>query len=308
MDMPRRAIPSVAGLLAFEATARYLSFSRAADHLCLSQGAVSKRVRQLEEVVGVPLLARTRHQVHLTEMGRAYLVRVRNLLEELEAATQSLRIEAPNRQTIVVAAPLSFSVRWLMPRLRRYHERHPELRIDLLTANEGTRLNPEMGIDCLVHARRPQERDTLSLSLPDTLWVTVATPAYRDRHSIASSADIARLTRIVQSDMAGLWRGWLTRAGLDQIDDDGALLHVEGLELAIAAAMAGNGIALAPRHLIEAELRSHELAIVGDEIAVMEKGHQVSIPAHLACDGVLSSFVDWVCSEFTGDRPASHAA
>lgn len=296
MDLPRRAIPSVAGLLAFEATARYLSFSRAAEDLCLSQGAVSKRVRQLEQVVGVPLLARTRHQVHLTEMGRIYLRRVRKLLEELESTTQALRSEAKGRESIVLAAPLSFSLRWLMPRFRRYREGHPDIRIDVVTVGEQTTLDIQPGIDCLVHGGRVKGGDALHYPLFDLHWVAVASPAYRDRCKIRIPADIGRVARVRQSGMQELWASWAAQAGISPGPDDRAQ-QVDGLELAIAAATAGNGVAIAPRRLIEPELDGHELAILFDDIQVVEKGYHLSIPARLDGDDALADFVAWICRE-----------
>lgn len=292
MDLPRRAIPSVAGLLAFEATARYLSFSRAAEDLCLSQGAVSKRVRQLEQVVGVPLLARTRHQVYLTDMGRTYLGQVRQLLEDLEATTQALRSGARHRDAIVVAAPLSFSLRWLMPRLRRYRETHPDVRIDVVTACGDTSLAPQSGIDCLVHSGRVQDQDILSRPLFDLHWVAVASPTYRDRHKAADIADAARVVRIEQMDAPGLWAAWMAQTGAS-LPDTGAP-RVEGLELAIAAAIAGHGIALAPHPLIDNELRTHDLAVLFEGCTLVEKGYQLAIPARLAGDPALSAFAHWV--------------
>ncbi|RDE08603.1 LysR substrate-binding domain-containing protein [Pelagibacterium lacus] len=296
MDLPRRAIPSMAGLLAFEATARYLSFSRAAEDLCLSQGAVSKRVRKLEQVVGVPLLARTRHQVHLTETGEAYLSRVRHLLAELEATTHAVRSEAKGREAIVLAAPLSFSLRWLMPRLRRYRDAHPGLRIDVVTAAENATLEPDSGIDCLVHQGRRQGSDALHLPLFDIDWIAVASPAYRDRHAVRSLSDIGRLVRIEQSDLPGLWQAWLGQSGIELFDNTHSP-RVEGLELAIGAAVAGNGIALAPRALVEAELAAHELAAVFEGCEFRDKGYQLSIPIRLAGDRMVSGFADWMSRE-----------
>jgi LysR family transcriptional regulator, glycine cleavage system transcriptional activator len=111
----RRSIPSIAGLLAFEATARHRSFSRAARDLNLSQGAVSKRVRQLEEVVGIALFGRDRQTVSLTAAGAAYLEEIRWVLAGLEAATEQLTRTAAGVSGIAVAAPTDFARYWLVP-------------------------------------------------------------------------------------------------------------------------------------------------------------------------------------------------
>ena len=112
----------MSGLIAFEATARHLSFSRAADDLALTQGAVSKRVRQLEAVLGFQLLVRNTNQVCLTEVGENYLTHVRRLLQQLQASTEDIRATARGKVTIRVAVPAVFATRWLVPLLTGFTE------------------------------------------------------------------------------------------------------------------------------------------------------------------------------------------
>lgn len=302
MDLPRRSIPSVAGLVAFEATARYLSFSRAAEDLCLSQGAVSKRVRQLEQVVGVPLLARTRHQVCLTEMGRSYLGHVRQLLEDLEATTQALRSGAEDRDRIVLGAPLSFASRWLVPRLHRYRDAHPAISIELMTAADRVPGEEGAGIDCHIQLGRPHEQDMVITPLFDLDWTPVASPALRDRMKIETPTDLCRTRIVGQSDMAQLWPSWAARAGLSL--DAASWVRFEGIELVIAAALAGHGVALLPRALIGRELRAHDLAVLFEGEDLVERGYHLAVPAKLIGDPVLTGFTRWLAAEATA--PVRH--
>jgi LysR family glycine cleavage system transcriptional activator len=294
VGLPRRTIPSVGGLLAFEATARHLSFSRAAEDLCLSQGAVSKRVRQLEQIVGVQLLLRNRHHVHLTETGQTYLARVRQLLDELEATTRGL--SRSSKDTVTIACPLSFSLRWLIPRLERYRRYHPDIHIELLTTEDGTAPRTKPDIECLVRKGAPRNDDALLFPLFDLQWVAVTNPRYRDRNQIQTISDLQRLTRIEQLDKPDLWQRWLFKAG-------GTTAHcarthrVDALELAIATAAAGGGVALAPRELIEAELHSLNLTVAFETGCFQEDGYQLSVSAHLFEEPTVSSFVDWIRQE-----------
>lgn len=294
MGLPRRTIPSVGGLLAFEATARHSSFSRAAEDLCLSQGAVSKRVRQLEQVVGVQLLVRNRHQVHLTEMGQTYLGRVRQLLDELEATTRGL--SSGSKDTVTIACPLSFSLRWLIPRLERYRRCHPEIHIELLTIEDGAIPRTKPDIDCLVRKGSPRNGDALHFPLFDLQWVAVANPGYRGRNEIQTISDLQWLTRIEQLDNPDLWQRWLLEAGGTTAHCAGTH-RVDGLELAIATAAAGEGVALAPRQFIEAELRTRSLTVVFETDGILEKGYELSVAAHLAGDATISSVVEWILHE-----------
>lgn len=306
MNLPRREIPSVAGLLAFEATARHLSFSRAAEELCLSQGAVSKRIRQLEQAVGVPLLARTRHQVHITEMGRIYLDHVRRFLKDMETTTHALRSGAWQRDAIVLAAPLSFSLRWLMPRLHRYRDAHSGIQIELVTMDRQTSLVPGSGVDCFVHAGRSPIQDAANTRLFNLEWVAVASPDLGAGQRVTGKGDPARLSRIEQTDLPRLWPAWLAQAGADIA----ALpaLRVEGLELAIGAAIAGQGIALLPRPIIDRELGAHELAVLFEGRALVEGGFHLAVPVRLAGDPALCAFARWLECEARGPIYRARAA
>lgn len=290
MDFPRRSIPSVAGLVAFEATARHLSFSRAAEDLCLSQGAVSKRVRQLEQVVGVPLLARTRHQVRLTDMGRAYLVQIRQLLEDLEVNTEALRIRARGRDRIVLAAPLSFASRWLVPRLQRYRDAHPDIALEIATGSEA-----DGTADCHVHLGRPHEQDVVVSPLFDLDWTPVASPALRDKLTIGAPSDLSHARLLAQSDMTGLWASWFARIDSEPVQH--ATLTFEGFELVIAAAIAGHGVAIVPRSLIARELQAHDLVVLFKGADLHERGFHLGVPARLAGDPAITNFSRWMAAE-----------
>jgi DNA-binding transcriptional LysR family regulator len=227
-------------------------------------------------------------------MGQTYLGRVRQLLDELEATTRGL--SSGSKDTVTLACPLSFSLRWLIPRLERYRKRHPEIHIELLTMEDGAAPSTRTDIDCLVRRRPPRNGDAPHFPLFDLQWVAVANPEYRDRNKIQTISDLQWLTRIEQLDNPDLWQRWLFEAG-------GTTAHcarthrVDGLELAIATAAAGEGVALAPREFIEAELRTRSLTVVFETDGIVEKGYELSVAAHLVGDAAISSVVDWILHE-----------
>ena len=131
--MPRH-LPPLSALRAFEAAARHRSFSRAADELNLTHGAVSRAVRQLEDTLGVDLFVRSTRLVKPTEAAEAYAREVRELLDRLAAATK--RVAGDHASNVLNVSTLdSFAARWLLPRLHRFRAAHPD--IDLrLSASE----------------------------------------------------------------------------------------------------------------------------------------------------------------------------
>jgi LysR family glycine cleavage system transcriptional activator len=126
-------LPSLVWLRAFEAAARHASFTAAAQELGLTQAAVSHQVRSLEQHLGYPLFERLPRQLRLTEMGRAYLAPVRKAFDDLSASTAGL-FGPIGEASLNLRVPVSFAVLWLAPRLRRFNEAYPSIRVRLHSA------------------------------------------------------------------------------------------------------------------------------------------------------------------------------
>ncbi|MBW8618788.1 MAG: LysR family transcriptional regulator, partial [Hyphomicrobiales bacterium] len=117
MNLPRSLLPSLSALQAFEASARHVSFTRAAEELNLSQGAISRQVATLEEMLGVPLFVRVRQRISLTPAGTAYVEEVRDALNRLSAATLNAVAFKGAGGPLALAILPTFGTRWLIPRL-----------------------------------------------------------------------------------------------------------------------------------------------------------------------------------------------
>src|SRR5690348_14046946 len=124
MTDSRRPLPPLDLLRGFEAAARHLSFTRAAEELFVTQGAVSRQIQALESFVGVPLFERRHKALALTEAGRAYFRVVGPVLDELREATRRVR-ETRTGHVLTVTTTISFASMWLVPRLGRWRKAHP---------------------------------------------------------------------------------------------------------------------------------------------------------------------------------------
>src|SRR5512139_1161814 len=129
----RRILPSLTALQFFDAAARHMSFTRAARELNVTQSAVSRQIRQLEEYVGRPLFRRVKQRLILTEAGEAYAVSVRNLLDQAEAATLQVMAYGSSGGVLTVASLPTFGSRWLVPRLGGFTARRPDIQLNLVT-------------------------------------------------------------------------------------------------------------------------------------------------------------------------------
>src|SRR5579884_1323310 len=139
----RRRIPSLSSLQAFEAVARHLSFSRAADELSLTQSAVSRQVAALEDMLELKLFERLPHRLSLTDAGAGYFEEVRDTLERLAAATLRVMASRAGVGVLNVAIPPSLAARWFVPRLPRFYEEHPGISVLLTTRSDSFDLRAE---------------------------------------------------------------------------------------------------------------------------------------------------------------------
>ncbi len=174
--MARPLLPSVAALTAFESAGRHLSFSRAAAELHLTQGAVSRQIRQLEEMIGLDLFERVNQRVFLTDAGAAYLKDVRGILDELAGATRRVMASAGGGGVLDLAVLPTFATRWLMPRLPDFLAKYPGV-----TVNFTVRLEPfsfaDDPCDAAIHHGEPTWPGAICLHLCDEAVVPVASPA-----------------------------------------------------------------------------------------------------------------------------------
>ena len=133
----RRFCPSLTDLQAFEVAARHSSFTRAAQELCVTQGAVSKQVKHLEAFVGVELFLRIRQGLVLTEAGRAYLAKIQAGLGQIEAATVELIAHQGRGGTLNLTCMPTFGARWLIPRLTAFMRQRPDIHVEFLPHRQG---------------------------------------------------------------------------------------------------------------------------------------------------------------------------
>jgi len=145
--MPRRRLPPLGALPSFEAAARHLSFSKAADELCVTHGAVSHAVRKLEDQLGVQLMVRATRSVRLTPIGTSFVAEVRDVLERLAAATSAATGQTSG--IVNVSTIDSFAARWLMPRLFEFRRTHADVDVRVATSERPADFTHD-GIDIAI--------------------------------------------------------------------------------------------------------------------------------------------------------------
>lgn len=314
--MPQ-SLPPLNSVRAFEATARHLSFSKAADELNVTPAALSHQVRALEERLGLQLFHRRARAIALTDSGRLIYPGIHAAFETMKGALQRLD-RARLDGILVVSATPGFTVKWLVPRLQRFLDAHPEIdaRISasLQLANFGND-GVDVAIRYVVGALPPPEFHVEKL-MEDAV-LPLCSPRLRDgRVPLRRPEDLARHTLIHVElpppfPSPPSWADWLARVGVETVDASRGL-RFNASDHAIDAAVQGAGVVLGHRTIALNDLQTGRLVIpFGPELPAGGRGY------HLVCRHgeenrpKIRAFRDWLFAEIataTQDLGADLAA
>ncbi|MFB9971612.1 LysR substrate-binding domain-containing protein [Pseudoroseomonas cervicalis] len=322
--MARRTLPPLNALRGFDAAARHLSFSLAAAELGLTQGAVSRQVRALEEWLGQPLFRRLTRRVELTEAGRALARLAAETLGALEEGATRLRGGAA-RQRLVLGALPSITSAWLMPRLDRFARRHPELELRLLSSIEPAVLAPGV-LDLAIRVGKlPGRRyqpgaPRVELQMVAGWEGVVAEPLFPDvlvpvcRRDLLpggrplAAAALAQLPLLHTTTRPHAWPDWLRAQGVKRIPDPGAGPGFGHFFMALEAARRGEGVALLPDILLPplAEGGAPEGLVRASTARIGSAGdYALLLPAARLAEPGLAALRAWLLEEAAAMRAAA---
>jgi LysR family glycine cleavage system transcriptional activator len=251
----KRLLPPLGSLVAFEAAARHLSFTRAGAELAVTQAAISHQVKALEEHVGRPLFRRLPRALLLTDEGQALSRAVGDALDRLDGALSQARSPAGSTRLVVTVLP-SFAARWLVPRLGRFYAAHPDVDLHLVATTTLLDLERE-NIDVGIRYGRGSWRGTVAEHLLAEELIPVCSPALRDgKRPLKRPGDLRHHTLLV-GDREEDWRDWLARAGAGDVPVRGPVFTDSNL--LVQAAVAGQGVALGRGVLVHDELAAGRL-------------------------------------------------
>jgi LysR family glycine cleavage system transcriptional activator len=292
----RRILPSLTALQCFDASARHLSFTRAARELHVTQSAVSRQIRQLEELVGRPLFRRIKQRLILTEPGEVYAVSVRVLLDQAEAATLELMAYSSAGGVLTIALLPTFGSRWLVPRLGNFTTRHPDVQLNLVTQVRPFEF-AGADIDVAIHFGSDVWPGAVCHWLMGEVIVPVAAPSLlAGLAELARPEDVGRFTLLQHATRPLAWQEWLRAAGVEHVDGRHGP-RFEQFHMVIQAAIAGLGLAVLPRFLIREELASGRLMVAVDLPVTSEHGYYLVHPERKADLPRVAAFRDWLLEQ-----------
>ncbi|MDR5796468.1 LysR family transcriptional regulator [Caballeronia sp. LZ008] len=290
----RRKIPSTDALIAFEAAARHLSFTRSAEELSLTQSAVGRQVAALEEYLGTPMFNRFKRRISLTEAGELYAKRVRENLERIERDTLATMAHRSAGGILELAVIPTFATRWLIPRLPEFYAKHENVVINL-TTRAAPFLFKDTPFDAAIHFGDPVWPGSVTRYLFGEEITAVCSPRLLEGKENLSAREAAEFTLLHQSARPDAWRQWLAQAGVHDVDSMKGQRY-ELFSMLVEAAKAGLGVALIPRFLIAHELRSGELVRPCDLSLPNDKGYYLVYPEHKQNSSLISTFERWLIS------------
>lgn len=297
----RRKIPSNSALMAFEASARHGSFARAADELALTEGAISRQIGRLEAFLGITLFERVGNRVRLLPNGERYAVQVRESLDRLERDSQYLMGQPSDGASLDIATIPTFAARWLIPRLARFREMHPNTTVHLTERMEPFVLAGS-GFDAAIHFEHPAWTGMRTHRLLHETLVPVCHPALIDGGEGAVSLD--ELPRLHRRQNPDAWQRYAQETGVALTHPAvGARYDLHSMQ--IEAALAGLGVALVPRLYVETELAEGRLVAPWPDGISIAKTFCLILPEPIRLsEGPIQMFANWLIKEARHHSPS----
>jgi LysR family glycine cleavage system transcriptional activator len=295
----RRRLPPLNALRAFEAAARHLNFSRAADELSVTPGAVSQQIQNLEDYVGVALFKRTPKGLLLTDAAQMALPALREAFDRLAEAA-SLLTAAVDGRRLTLTAPPSFAAKWLVPRLKRFEESYPQ--IDVWLSADMDIVDFATGeVDLAIRyggGRYPGLE--LQKLLSETV-IPVVSPGLMNENPLTSPADLAHHTLLHDGspnadESCPDWSMWLAARGVRGVDGTRGPRFNQS-SLVIEAAMGGRGVALAKQTLAQDDLDAGRLLAPFHITTAVDFAYYLVHPKAKGRLPQVKAFVSWISAE-----------
>lgn len=294
-----RPLPPLNALRAFEATARHLSFTIAAEELSVTPAALSHQIKGLEDFLGQRLFLRKVRAIELTPAGLALYPGLHAAFLQIRQSVE-LVDRAPNDKVLVVSAPPGFTAKWLAPRLYRFLTANPAIDARISATQALANFTAD-GVDVAIRNSRAPSRGLWSRSLMGITLLPVASPRLVTERNIRTPADLAEVP-LIHDDMLGslrglpTWADWLAAAGVEGINLSRGL-RFSSPDHALEAAVEGAGVLLAHKALAHDDLRTGRLVAPFALELATERTFQLVYPETHARRPAVKAFTAWIIEE-----------
>src|SRR5437762_1447293 len=295
----RNVMPSLDLLQGFEAAARHLAFTKAGEELFLTQSAVSRQIKELEEQLGVDLFHRRHRALVLTEAGQQFYAAAAQVLTTMRHATSRLKAST-GRKPLSVTTTSSFAALWLIPRLAGFTRTHPGIDVRITAETRVQDLERD-GLDLAIRHGPASLAGPNAVRLFGERVFPVCSPKLLKKNPLRQPADLKNHCLLQYDDPEARhpwlhWKTWLEVAGIADLRPAGTL-SFSGYEQIIPAAIAGHGVALGRSPLVKDLLAEKELIAPFQSKADPARAYFVIVSKHAASRPEVAEFVEWLKSE-----------
>ena len=289
-----RRLPPLNALKAFEAAARHLSFTKAAEELFVTQAAVSHQIKALEEFLSMKLFLRRNRTLLLTEEGQAYFLELKDIFKHLQEATERLLAKG-SKGAITVAMPPSFASQWLVPRISRFSVEHPDIdvRIKAVDFDEGFL---EDDVDVAIDDGKGRWSGVKADKLHTEYLTPLCSPMlFNGPKPLNSLSDLKH--HVLLHDLSReAWKNWLKSVGVSGVNVNQGPVFSHSM-LVLQAAALGQGIALGNTILARPELDAGRLIMPFEEKVASRDAFYLVCDEAQADLGKIAAFRSWILAQ-----------
>jgi len=297
----RNVIPSLDLLQGFEAAARHLSFTKAGEELFLTQSAVSRQIKELEDQLGVPLFHRRHRALALTDAGQQFYAAAAQVMTTMRTATSRLKAGS-GRRPLSVTTTASFAALWLIPRLAGFTRTHPDVDVRI-TADTRVQNLERDGLDLAIRHGSASLAGPNAVRLFGERVFPVCSPRLLKKNPLRQPADLKNHCLLQYDDPEARhpWLHWKTWLEVARIPDlrPAATLSFSGYEQIIPAAVAGHGVALGRSPLVKDLLADKQLVAPFSSSADPARAYYAIVSKSAAARPEVGGFVEWLKEEAT---------
>lgn len=287
-------LPSTTALRYFIESAKHSSFTQASERLFVTQAAISKQVKQLEDTLGLELFIREKQRIHLSPAGEIYYKDAVRILRELEKATLKIRNYNNEVDEIHIGALPTFSSRFLIPRLPKLYAEHPEIRVKLST-ELGKIDFTQQPYDIVIGFNEVVQDDVTTYEIMDETLVAVASPKLIEQEKLSLN-QLENTPLLTYLPRPYLWNDWFASVNRTSPAPQAGLIF-ENFQMLIHASIAGLGVALLPEFMISRELQTGQLKQVHSRPLHSKSYYFMAIPNEKIQDEKIIRFRDWLLAQ-----------
>lgn len=296
----KKRLPALGLLNTFEVAARHLSFTRAAGELCLTQGAVSRQIKALEDQIGAKLFVREHRSLRLTSEGAELYNVVWRSLDEIATCLETIHNTTSFPQ-ITVAVSVSFAYYWLMPRLERFSEAFPDIDLRVLASDQMADLSRDEADVAILYGHGHWDDVQAEFLFGETVY-PVCSPKYFEAHpELEQTSDLLEQTLLHQDGGGNIWgratwQTWLAAQGVTGAPKRRGI-RINSYPMVVQAAQAGRGVALGWSYIADQMVKEGSLVCPVQARLETESGYYLGALKSRIDTPAVAAFFQWMLKE-----------